>query len=320
MAWQRSLKVQKIPVPPGSDHPPPPFGGGFLPVHEFTQGLIASKGLGKTTAAINEIMMYAGYFHRILIISPTIRSDVKWKFLMKQKVLVENKALKAWCNNERLKAEEEQIVQHTPVSNFIGSILDKKFTEEIPPEDFMDDCDPYEFMKIMEENKKIVTLLDEQDQLKTLADRILVILDDQVGSDFFVGRVKKLFVGFNTRHRHYSASIIMMAQAFKEIPKTIRTNFTAVLVYRTGNQKELEVIYEEFQMGLNYKDWLKLYDHATAEKHGFMFIDLYCEDKRLSMRKGFDIALTYLEMRDKDRDDETTVLPSKKRKLDDKKS
>jgi len=318
MAWQNSLKVQKIPVPPGSDHLPPPHGQGLLPTHEFTMGLIAAKGLGKTTTAINFIMMNRDYFHRILIISPSIRSDVKWKFLMKQELLVENKPLKDWCNRERMKAEEDKIVQNNPVGNFIGSILDKKFSKIIPPEDFIDECDPYEFMKIMEENRKIVTLLDEQDQLKTLADRILVILDDQVGSDFFVGPVKKLFVGFNTRHRHYSASVLMMAQAYKEVPKTIRTNFTCVLVYRTGNQKELEVIYEEFQMGLNYKDWLRLYDHATSDEHGFMFIDLYCKDKRLSMRKGFDVALAYLELRDKDRDEESTVLPSKKRKLDDK--
>ena len=30
------LEVVPIPVPEGSEHPPPPYGNGLLPVHEFT--------------------------------------------------------------------------------------------------------------------------------------------------------------------------------------------------------------------------------------------------------------------------------------------
>jgi hypothetical protein len=36
----RPLEVLPVPVPKGSDHPPPPYGNGLLPVHEFTMGLI----------------------------------------------------------------------------------------------------------------------------------------------------------------------------------------------------------------------------------------------------------------------------------------
>jgi len=34
------LEVIPIPVPRGSDHPPPPYGNGLLPVHEFTVSFI----------------------------------------------------------------------------------------------------------------------------------------------------------------------------------------------------------------------------------------------------------------------------------------
>lgn len=34
------LEVVPVPVPKGSDHPPPPYGNGLLPLHEFTMGLI----------------------------------------------------------------------------------------------------------------------------------------------------------------------------------------------------------------------------------------------------------------------------------------
>ena len=38
---QRShpLQIVPVPVPRGSDHPPPPYGNGLLPVHEFTVSL-----------------------------------------------------------------------------------------------------------------------------------------------------------------------------------------------------------------------------------------------------------------------------------------
>lgn len=34
------LEVVPVPVPKGSDHPPPPYGNGLLPVHEFTVSLL----------------------------------------------------------------------------------------------------------------------------------------------------------------------------------------------------------------------------------------------------------------------------------------
>ncbi len=53
------LEIVPVPVPPGSDHPPPPYGNGLLPVHEFTMGLIAPKGKGKTTTIINLLEFYS---------------------------------------------------------------------------------------------------------------------------------------------------------------------------------------------------------------------------------------------------------------------
>jgi hypothetical protein len=51
-------------------------------------------------------------------------------------------------------------------------------------------------------------------------------------------------LGVNTRHRHYSTSFIMVSQGYKEIPKTIRTNWTALIVFEIGNEKEVFVVLE----------------------------------------------------------------------------
>jgi hypothetical protein len=287
------LRVRKIPVPKGDDHIPPPHGKGLMPVHEFTMGLIAPKGKGKTTTAINMISNgYRNYFHKIYIFSPTVKSDSKWDWLKRQKILVENKPLKEWIRIHQEEHQKSSPVQPLPLGKELDDILSTPFTPEIPEENFLDVYDPNGLAKILDEQKRVVTYLKDHGKLKTFADRYLIIFDDQVGSDLFSGKMKKYFIGVNTRHRHYSASFIMMSQGYKEIPKTIRTGWTCALIYKIGNMKEIEVIYEEFQMDLSFDEWFELYRFATQEKHDFLFLDYYAED-HLRMRRGFDQGLVY---------------------------
>ena len=47
--------------------------------------------------------------------------------------------------------------------------------------------------------------------------RILIIFDDLVGSALFSGTRGSYFKGVNTRHRHYSASFIMVSQGYSKL-------------------------------------------------------------------------------------------------------
>jgi hypothetical protein len=78
----------------------------------------------------------------------------------------------------------------------------------------------------------------------------------------------------------------MVSQGYKEIPKTIRTNWTCLIVFEIGNEREVQVIYEEYAMGLKSDDWLELYKHATEEDHSFLFIN-FQKPKRMRMMKNF---------------------------------
>jgi hypothetical protein len=290
------LEVVKIPTPKGSNHPEPPHGEGLLPIHEFTMGLIAPKNKGKTTTIINLLDLYKGYFHKIFILSPTVKSDEKWEFAKKMKVLAENKDLKKWISKKiDIEKNNREVVNPGVLEGKIGGYLTEKYTPEIPDNCFFHGNEVVNAIRgILDKNKELVDLLSENNGLKTLADRILLICDDQVGSDLFTGRLKKYFVGANTRHRHHSASIIMVSQGYKEIPKTIRTGWTCLLIYKIGNMKEIEVIYEEFPMDLSFKEWLHLYNQATDGPHDFLFIDMYGPEQ-YRMRKGFSKALVYSE-------------------------
>ncbi len=281
----KPLIVKPVPVP-STGHPNVPHPS--LMNHEFTCGLIAPKGAGKTTVICNLLKFYKGFFHTILVFSPTIDSDEKWDWIKNQTLLVENKPLKQWVRRLGEKREVDSIVEQAKPDQALEGLVnpDHGFDGKIPEEHFFDDYDDDTFRNIMDEQMKLIKLLKKHGKTKHLANRILVIFDDLVGSALFNGKRGSYFKGVNTRHRHYSASFLMVSQGYKEIPKTIRTNFTGLICFFIGNEKEVDVIYEEFQMGLKKDDWLELYEYATGGDHSFLYIN-FQKPKNMRLMKNF---------------------------------
>lgn len=289
------LKILPVPVSK-IDHPPPP--NQILPKHEFTMGLIAPKGAGKTTTMCNLLHFYRGYFHTILIFSPTIHADEKWKWVKQQNLLVENVALKRWIKKEEQKRRNlmhDKVVQNPPLGIDLTKIdtnEKEEFDGLIPEECFFDEYDEMSLKAICDEQMAMVETLEKHGQTKHMANRILMIFDDLVGSDLFSLNRKNFFKGFNTRHRHYSASLLMVSQGYKEIPKTVRTNWTCLLIYEIANDKEIEVIWEENTMGLKHDPWVELYQHAVAEDYSFLYLNSH-KPKGLRCMKNFEKILFY---------------------------
>ena len=290
--YMKVLTVKPIPVPAKWKHPPPP--NDALPRHEFTMGLIAPKGAGKTTVICNLLSFYKGYFHNILVFSPTVASDEKWDWVKEQKLLIQNKPLIDFVNKEKNR-EMNGIVEGAPdESEFDGLVepYDSQFSGKIPQECFLSDYNEETLKEIMDEQMKVVTLLKKHKQSKHLANRILIIFDDLVGSSLFSGAKNNPFKKLNTTHRHYSCSMLMVSQGYKEIPKTVRTNWSCLLIFEIPNDKEIEVIYEEFPMGLKRDPWMEVYQYAVNGDHSFFFMN-YQKEKRLRMMKNFDEVLFY---------------------------
>ncbi len=289
----KPLVVKPIPVPLDS-HPEPQ---GTIPKHEFTMGLIAPKGAGKTTTICNLLHFYKNYFHTIMVFSPTIDSDEKWDWVKKQPLLLQNKPLEQWLAS--LEQKKEEGIVHRGGANMQTlankAALNKDFKASIPEDCFFDTYTEDKLMEVMEEQMEMIKLLKKHGKSKYLANRILVIFDDLVGSGLFGGERGNYFKGLNTRHRHYSASFIMVSQGYKEIPKTIRTNWTCLVVFEIGNEKEVEVIYEEYAMGLKKEDWLEVYKYATRDDHSFLFLN-YQAPRGQRIMKNFT---EYLMVKDK---------------------
>jgi hypothetical protein len=207
--------------------------------------LIAPKGSGKTTTIVNLLDFYKGYFHTILVFSPTVESDEKWDYAKQQVYLSENKPLKKWIKElEEKKKKQDGLVKRgvntMELENMAG--INKPFDGKIGEDCFFDSYTDDGFEQLLIEQKNLINLLKAHNQPKYMANRILIILDDLVGSALFSGTKGSFFKGFSTRHRHYSTSFLCVSQGYKEIPKTIRTNFTCLILFEIGSNKELEVV------------------------------------------------------------------------------
>lgn len=287
------LEIKPIPIPSGSTHPNNK--SPVLPKHEFTMGLIAPKGSGKTTALMNLLKFYQGYFHNIIIFSPTVNNDEKWDWIKKQPLLVENKPLKMWIATQKNKEENPNSVVHKPQ---IGHVLDdfiQDFSPTIPKEHFLAEYDESTLSKIMHEQQNLIDLLKKFGKTKHLANRILFVFDDLVGSSLFSGKKKNPFKTLNTNHRHFSFSVLMVSQAYKEIPKTVRIQYSCLIIFEIPNENEVKAVYEENPLRLKFDDWVELYEEAVSGDHNFMYINYQEKDRKKRVMQNFNRYLFFSE-------------------------
>lgn len=282
--------ISEVPVP-DVDHPEPPFD--MLPKHEFTMGLIAPKGSGKTTTMINLIEIYKGYFHNIIIFSPTVASDEKWDYIKEKKGMIcQNIELMHWVNTMTKRLKSIKLVEGAPVKNDFEGLVDDydpDFDGKLAEDCFYEDYNEETLRMIYTKQMTLVKLLKKHGQTKHLANRLLIIFDDLVGSQLFSNARGNIFKGFNTRHRHYSCSMWMVTQAYREIPKTVRTNYTCMVLFEICNEKELEAIHDEYPMSVNnFHQWLEMYQYAVKEPFSFMYYNMQPKEKRKRVMKKFE--------------------------------
>lgn len=166
----------------------------------------------------NLLDFYRGYFHTILIFSPTVASDEKWDWVKNQRLLSQNKALKKWVEKLKAKDVPNTVVDPPPpaadIQEFVAKQDDEdEFDGKIPEECFMSEYNEQTLADIMDEQMAIVKTLKAHGKTKHLANRLLIVFDDLVGSSLFSGKKDNPFKRLNTNHRHYSCSMLMVTQA-----------------------------------------------------------------------------------------------------------
>lgn len=294
-------------VPNTLEHPAPK--ADTLLQHEFSLGIIAPKGSGKTTLMQNLLLrdeFYRGYFHRIYIFSPSIESDPKWDWVLEQPgVLGINQTYRKFIRKikNKLQAQEQDVnlvIGENPklVAEFERLEADARHDGRLDRNHVFTHYDRDTLKNLLFEIEAHLHLIKEhlepkdQANAKFIADRVLFLFDDMVGSSLFsMSRQANPFLELNIRHRHFNCSLIEVSQAYKEIPKTVRTNWSGLILFSIANMAELDVIYEEYPMGKTKEAWMVLYQHAVAEPYSFLFINYQKKDPKQRMLKRFESYL-----------------------------
>ena len=108
-------------------------------------------------------------------------------------------------------------------------------------------------------------------QLPMKMERLLWVFDDMVGSGLFNNKRNNAFKRLTVRRRHLYSSVMGVTQAYREIPKTTRTNANCLILFHIDNEEELATIYQEFPMGLKWSQWSKVVEYVTT-RTPFSFI------------------------------------------------
>lgn len=251
-----------------------------LPQHEFSLMMVAPPGSGKTNLLCWMILkLYRQYFHRIVVCSTTIANDEKWNYLKKQKKMLQrNKKLESILEGtaDSKNGNKKWKIVHGSGTVETEEPADKEL--KLDPDDMFMDID--QIFPILQEQQDTIEYLKDylrehdrdEDEAKYLADRMLIILDDQAGK--FDAGINSPLNNFVIRHRHYSASVIIVTQAYRAVPKTIRTCCNQLILFDIGSLGELRSIYEERGDLLDEKTWLEMYNYAVkSEPYSFLYFN-----------------------------------------------
>lgn len=126
--------------------------------------------------------------------------------------------------------------------------------------------------------------------------RHMLILDDCQGTDVYTTSRAGALNHLAIKHRHIPITICFLCQNWVGCPRALRLNATQYCIFRTGDKTQLDQIYSCFANNVTRKEFDMVYDEATSQKHGFLYIDVVPKKPHMRFRSGFN---TYLVI-DKD--------------------
>ena len=128
--------------------------------------------------------------------------------------------------------------------------------------------DPHAFIEYS--NNMNDVLEDINNYNKKRDKKVLISFDDMIAdimrSEKFKAIVKELFI----RCRKLNISIVFITQSYFRTLKDARLNSTHYMLMKVSNKKELKSIDEENSGHLDFKEFLKIYNHCTRDPYSFI--------------------------------------------------
>jgi hypothetical protein len=123
---------------------------------------------------------------------------------------------------------------------------------------------------VIDVQRKIIDAQKKRGDKKLFS--ILLVVDDYADNPSFTRQSHLLWMLY-VRGRHYGISSISSVQRYRVLSPIIRTNATALIVFRLRNVKEYEALAEENSALVSKDRFREMYEEATSEPYSFLFIN-----------------------------------------------
>ena len=131
--------------------------------------------------------------------------------------------------------------------------------------------DPHPFIEYLSDMND--ALKDINNYNKNINKKVLIIFDDMIADIMRSEKLKVIVKELFIRCRKLNISIVFITQSYFRTPKDARLNSTHYILMKIGNKRELKSKAEENLGHLDFKDFLKLYNHCTYKPYSFMMVD-----------------------------------------------
>ena len=143
----------------------------------------------------------------------------------------------------------------------------------IPKENFISSMTPAHLEDIIAYRKRLI----EKKCIEWVAknDRMILILDDVVAERNFLESPEalKMFALL----RHYLCSVIVMVQSYNKLPRALRLNANAIMVF-PSLQSEIDVLKDEITPpGVSKKEFGNIIAYATEGRYDFLYINRHAD-------------------------------------------
>ena len=125
--------------------------------------------------------------------------------------------------------------------------------------------------------------------------KLHLIIDDAQGTPLLVPSSKSCLGELSMRHRHAHGpglSLYLCLQNYSAqggVPKYIRTNCTALVLFKIYDQKAIGQIVDEVAGDVPKEDFLRLYDQATSEPYRPLVVEF--QPKKHIFRAGWNLFM-----------------------------
>jgi len=147
-------------------------------------------------------------------------------------------------------------------------------------------------LKLLQKKIPELKLINNIEELPSLSEFVgdsqhekLIVFDDVINMNkkYF----KKIFEYF-TGGRKLGFTVVIMAQNYVSIPKTIVRNCQYFLIFKLNDNHTIQNIIRNHNIyNVEKEIFRKLYDDATSEPLNFFLVDLKTKDKSKHLRKNF---------------------------------